>query len=456
VGTTSALLVGALIGIVVTALAALAVALVRRRARHWAREHARQDNARRIAEGIAHNQLSTVAQVMHFALDTAPTGVAVVDTRQDLVLANRAAGELGVVEDRALSPQVWRLAERVFDDSEPRELVYRPESTGPRDRPLFSVLCRVRQLTSADDRFVVVYAWDNSENVRMESARRDFVANVSHELKTPVGAISLLVEALVEAEDDPASVSYFAEKLQKETVRMSTMISELITLSKLQGAASLPDPRPVEVDDVIDAAVARSRAIAEMHGIELKTDAPSGARLLGDESLLVSAVSNLITNAVNYSPEETPVSVTRAVKGESVVIRVTDHGIGIAPRDQERVFERFYRVDQARSRSTGGTGLGLSLVKHTVINHGGNVSLWSRPGTGSTFALEFPVYHGEAADEPDEVPTPEKLTSADLVDDGTVDSTPGPEPSGDAVSNTGDRPADRPDDRPDDPEVTGR
>jgi two-component system sensor histidine kinase SenX3 len=248
------------------------------------------------------------------------------------------------------------------------------------------------------------------------------VANVSHELKTPVGAISLLVEALVDAGDDPAAVEHFGARLQRETTRMSTMIGELITLSKLQGAASLPDPEPVDVDAVIEAAVGRNRETAEMHGIELKTDAPSGARLLGDEHLLVTAVANLIANAVNYSPEETPVSVSRAVKGESVIIRVTDHGIGIAPEDQQRVFERFFRVDQARSRATGGTGLGLALVKHTVINHGGNVSLWSRPGTGSTFSLEFPVFREDTAPQPDEVPDQERLTATDRLGDAQMNT----------------------------------
>ncbi|AGP31675.1 two-component system sensor kinase [Corynebacterium terpenotabidum Y-11] len=412
VGTVVVLLVGVLVGVVVTGAVAFAVALWRRRARALARA----ENERRIAESSANNRLSTVAQVMHFAIDSDPEGVVVVDRRQDVVLGNRAAHDLGLVRDRRLIQEVWRVAELVFGDGDARDLVYRPEQDTTRpSRPLFSVICRVQPLTSADDRFVVVFARDNSENVRIESARRDFVANVSHELKTPVGAISLLVEALVDGQDDPATVSHFSGKLQAETARMTTMISELITLSKLQGAAALPNPSPVSVDAVIDQALARSTATAELHGIELKTDGPSDALLLGDEALLVTAVSNLITNAVNYSPEETSVSVTRAVKGESVVIRVTDHGIGIAEEDQQRVFERFYRVDQARSRSTGGTGLGLALVKHTVINHGGNVSLWSRPGTGSTFSLEFPVHRQDAPCVPDTVPDQDVLTAAEFA-----------------------------------------
>lgn len=453
-GTSTVLLLGVLLGVAagvaVTGAVALAVALRRRSARR----RAALERERRIAEGEPTNQLSTRAQVMHFAIEASPVGVVVVDTRQDVVLDNRAARDLGIVVERALVPQVWRLAELVFDDGDPRNLDHRPDAatdgapgrTGT-GRPVFSVSCRVQPLTSADDRFVVVYAWDDSENVRMESARRDFVANVSHELKTPVGAISLLVEALTEAGDDPAAVAHFGTRLRSETARMSTMISELITLSKLQGAASLPDPRPVSVDEVIDRALERSRATAELHGIELKTDAPSGARLLGDATLLVTAVSNLITNAVNYSPEDTPVSVSRAVKGESVVIRVTDHGIGIAPEDQQRVFERFYRVDRARSRATGGTGLGLALVKHTVINHGGNVSLWSRPGTGSTFSLEFPVYREDAVRVPDEVPDQRELTATDLAADRGPDRGAGQAPER-APGQAADRAADRADDGP--------
>lgn len=412
-GTTAALALGIVLGIVVAGAVACAVALFR----HRARIRVREANERRIAGSAANNQLSTVAQVMHFAIDAAPMCVAVVDTRQDLVLCNRAAQDLGIVHDRALVPEVWRLAELVLDDGDPRELDLHPDRSARQNRPVFSVFCRAQPLTHLDGRFVVVFAWDDSENVRMESARRDFVANVSHELKTPVGAISLLVEALVEASEDADAVGHFATKLHHEAARMSTMISELITLSKLQGAASLPDPRPVDVDTVIDAAVARSRSTADLHGIDLKTDEPSGARLLGDEALLVTAVSNLITNAINYSTEDAPVSVTRGVRGESVVIRVTDHGIGIAQADQQRVFERFFRVDQARSRATGGTGLGLALVKHTVINHGGNVSLWSRLGTGSTFSLEFPVYREDAAPTSTDVPNQDRLVAADFADD---------------------------------------
>jgi two-component system sensor histidine kinase SenX3 len=395
-------LAGLLVGVAVTLL----VAAVRRRAEHREEERIRRETQ--------HNRVSTIAQVMHFALESSPLGVAVVDIREDLVFTNRSVRDLGVVDGRQLVPEVYRLAQRVFDDGEPRDGVLHPGASAV--GPVFSVSVTVRRLTAVDDRFVVVYAVDNSENVRMEAARRDFVANVSHELKTPVGAISLLVETMLEARDDPEAVEYFGNKLHGETRRISTMISELIGLSKLQGAEALPDARPVSVDRVIDKAVERSRIAAEVENIDLVTDAPGGAWLTGDEELLVTAVTNLIANAINYSPDDTPVSISRAVRGQSVVIRVTDRGIGIAPADQRRVFERFFRADKARSRATGGTGLGLAVVKHTVINHGGNVSLWSQPGTGSTFSLEFPVLDTEAVPDED-VPDQERFTAAELLPD---------------------------------------
>lgn len=401
---------GLLIGIAVTTV----VAVIRRRAQRREIE--------RIRKETQNNRVSTLAQVMYFVLESSPLGIAVIDSREDLVLSNPAVRELGVVEERHLVSEARRLAQRVFDDGEPRDAVLHPrrharnaaQAGSKAGGPVLSVAVTVRRLTSADDRFVLVFAYDNSENIRMESARRDFVANVSHELKTPIGAISLLVETMLEASDEPETVEYFGGKLRGETERMSDMISELIGLSKLQGAESLPDPQPVSVDAVIDKAVQRSRMAAEVENIDLVTDAPGGAWLTGDEEMLVTAVSNLITNAINYSPEDTPVSISRAVRGESVVIRVTDRGIGIAPDDQKRVFERFFRVDKARSRATGGTGLGLAVVKHTVINHNGNISLWSRPGTGSTFSLEFPVLEEEGT--PDEhVPDQETFTDAELL-----------------------------------------
>lgn len=341
------------------------------------------------------DRVTTIAQVLHLAIQGAPTGIVVVDISRDVLLSNPQAHQLGLMHERRLHDLGWEAALRVFDTQEDQEinLVIPARRAGAPEK---SVRCLVSPLTFADDRFVVLYATDESELVRMESARRDFVANVSHELKTPVGAMSLLVEALAEAKDDPVAVESFSESLTREAKRLSTMITELISLSKLQGAEALPDMEELQVSEIIAAAVRRTALLAEQSGITVTVDCDDSLMVEGDRSLLITAVSNLISNAVNYSPEQTPVSVSSSlIDPDTVAIRVTDRGIGISLADQERIFERFFRVDKARSRSTGGTGLGLAIVKHVIANHRGAIKIWSRPGTGSTFTLELPVLKKE-------------------------------------------------------------
>ena len=341
------------------------------------------------------NQVTTVSQVLHLAVQGSPTGLAVLDRNQEIVMSNPAAHEMSLVHDRAVNPEVWQTAQEVFEDKETRtvDLAIPKRRTGHRVTQFKAV---IKPLTLNDGRFVIIYGTDESENVRMESARRDFVANVSHELKTPVGGIALLAEALLQDPGDQETVEYFGNKVYKEANRMADMVSELISLSKLQGAEALPEMEPLAVDDLIEEALSRNQLAAEARSIELNRGASVGVQVKGDRSLLVTALSNLVSNAINYSPEKMPVSVSqKVVDGGVVLIRVTDRGIGIAPDDQKRVFERFFRVDQARSRQTGGTGLGLAIVKHVVANHGGNIKLWSRPGTGSTFTIELPIYREE-------------------------------------------------------------
>ena len=341
------------------------------------------------------NQVTTVSQVLHLAVQGSPTALAVLDRSQEIVMSNSAAHEMSLVHDRAVNPDVWQTAQEVFEDKETRtvDLAIPKRRTGHRVTQFKAV---IKPLTLNDGRFVIIYGTDESENVRMESARRDFVANVSHELKTPVGGIALLAEALLQDPGDQETVEYFGNKVYKEANRMADMVSELISLSKLQGAEALPEMEPLAVDDLIEEALSRNQLAAEARSIELNRGASVGVQVKGDRSLLVTALSNLISNAINYSPEKMPVSVSqKVVDGGVVLIRVTDRGIGIAPDDQKRVFERFFRVDQARSRQTGGTGLGLAIVKHVVANHGGNIKLWSRPGTGSTFTIELPIYREE-------------------------------------------------------------
>ncbi|WP_431604488.1 sensor histidine kinase [Corynebacterium accolens] len=341
------------------------------------------------------NQVTTVSQGLHLAVQGSPTALTVLDRNQEIILSNPAAHEMSVVHDRAVNPEIWKTAEQVFEDKETRtvDLAIPKRRTGHRVTQVKAV---IKPLTLNDGRFIIIYGTDESENVRMESARRDFVANVSHELKTPVGGIALLAEALLQDPEDPEHVKYFGTKVQKEANRMADMVSELISLSKLQGAEALPEMEPLFVDDLIDEAISRNQLAADARSIRLTQGPSEGVQVMGDRSLLVTALSNLISNAINYSPEELPVSVSQKVVGDDVVlIRVTDRGIGIPPEHQKRVFERFFRVDQARSRQTGGTGLGLAIVKHVVANHGGNIKLWSRPGTGSTFTIELPIYEEE-------------------------------------------------------------
>jgi two-component system, OmpR family, sensor histidine kinase SenX3 len=336
----------------------------------------------------------TVADLMAAVVHSSPDGIAVLNGFGDVVLHNARAEELGVVRNNRVDDRARRAAEMargnggvISVDLSSLEVI--------KGRQPQAVHATVKVLTES---FVVVDATDESESVRLEATRRDFVANVSHELKTPVGALALLAEAVLDAADDQEEVRRFSAKIMQEATRLGTLVTELIALSRLQGAEKLPELSRVEVDVVIDEAMGRSRLAAESAGIEIATDEPSGLEVEGDRTLLVTALSNLLDNAVAYSPPGSPVSVSRKLVDGFVEIAVTDRGIGIAEDQQTRVFERFYRVDKARSRATGGTGLGLAIVKHVANNHGGEVKLWSLPGTGSTFTLRIPAHPDQ--DEP--------------------------------------------------------
>lgn len=246
------------------------------------------------------------------------------------------------------------------------------------------------RLGTLGSRGVLLLAEDRTRAVRVEETRRDFVANVSHELKTPVGAITLLAETMQDAADDPEAVRRFAGRMQSESRRLAHLVQEIIELSRVQGASALPDAEPVEIDDVVETAVAMNRNLALGARITLKTGGPTGLQVFGSSSMLVTAVSNLISNAIAYSPPETQVGIAVRRDGGMVELLVKDQGIGISKENLERVFERFYRVDRARSRTTGGSGLGLAIVKHIATDHGGEVSAWSMEGQGSTFTIRLP------------------------------------------------------------------
>ena len=243
---------------------------------------------------------------------------------------------------------------------------------------------------------------DRTQASRAEEARRDFVANISHELKTPIGAIGLLTEAIDGAADDPESVHRFAQRLQRESARLAKLVNEIIDLSRLQFDNPVESASAVAVDGVIAEALDRVRSVAEAKNIRLVRGGPRGLEVIGDKTQLVTAVNNLIDNAVAYSPEHTRVAVGVRERVDAVEITVSDQGIGIPEEEVSRIFERFYRVDQARSRATGGTGLGLSIVKHIAAAHGGDVSVWSSHGAGSTFTLRLPRHPVSASTtEPD-------------------------------------------------------
>jgi two-component system sensor histidine kinase SenX3 len=333
----------------------------------------------------------TVSQMLQRIVALAPTGIAVVDNHRDVVFMNARAREQGLIGDRLIDERAWVAAQRALASGEDIDIDLTPRRPAA-GRSGLSVRGHVRLLTEEDRRFAVIYVDDDSEVVRVEATRRDFVANVSHELKTPVGAMGVLAEALLETVDDPDTVRHFGEKMLTESKRLASMVSELIDLSRLQGGEPLPDLEAVEVDTIVAEALSRSKVAADNADIAITTDKPSGFRVLGDQTLLVTALANLVSNAIAYSPPGSPVSISRRHRVGNIEIAVTDRGIGIAREHQERVFERFFRVDNARSRETGGTGLGLAIVKHVAANHNGSIRLWSQPGTGSTFTLSIPAY----------------------------------------------------------------
>jgi len=242
-----------------------------------------------------------------------------------------------------------------------------------------------------DEGMVLVLISDQSEARRIDAVRRDFVANVSHELQTPIGALGLLSEAILGAKDQPDAVVKFASRMQIEAKRLTDLVQEIIDLSRLQSSDPLQKAFDVEASDVVREAVAQAALSAESRKITVEIGEIEDATVIGDRDQLIMAVLNLVENAINYSPENTKVSVVVKVKQELLEISVTDQGIGIAEGELARVFERFYRVDPARSRMTGGTGLGLSIVKHVALNHGGDIKVWSKEGVGSTFTLQLPI-----------------------------------------------------------------
>ena len=250
---------------------------------------------------------------------------------------------------------------------------------------------RVRISSIGQDGTVAVLIFDDTEARRLDAVRRDFVANISHELKTPIGGISILAEALAEANNDPELVKNFSERMQIEATRLSHLVQEIIDLSRIQDQNTMQNSEMVSLNKIIEEAIDQSKVLAGKRHVELNFASEEEVQFFGDRKQLVMAISNLIENAINYSPERTSVNVLLRKNNEVAEISISDQGVGIAEADIERIFERFYRVDSARSRDTGGTGLGSSIVKHVISNHGGDIQVWSDPGTGSTFTVLLPL-----------------------------------------------------------------
>ena len=316
-------------------------------------------------------------------LEALPTGIVVLDSAEEIVLANAAARTLGLLVDGVLNARLRALVRTARRESAP---TYADIVIGdpPNERSLHVHASR----SSRGE--ITMLADDFTDAVLVEAVRRDFVANVSHELKTPVGAVSLLAETIVEARDDPSAVAQFAGRLQIEAQRLSRLVDDLIQLSRVQGGVTA-HREPVSLGAIIGEAIDRNRVAAERKSIALSCPAEVTATVSGDARQLCTALSNVVENAIAYSPEggHVGIGVERDVQHVDVV--VSDNGIGIPAHEVARIFERFYRIDPARSRATGGTGLGLSIAKHVITNHGGAIRVWSEEGKGSTFTIRLPL-----------------------------------------------------------------
>jgi two-component system, OmpR family, sensor histidine kinase SenX3 len=336
-----------------------------------------------------------------------PSAGVVVGPHDEVLEATAMARTLGLVRGSRISmPELLQLVRAVRRDGDARTVELQI-SRGVRVAATY-LTARVAPL---DESLILVLADDQTAARRIDETRRDFVANISHELKTPIGAIALLAEAVEEAADDSAAVRKFASRMGIESARLTDLVSQIIQLSRLQSDSPLVDPEIVDIDEVLAEAVDRRRMDAERNRITLAVAGTSGARVLGSARQLEIAVGNLVENAIAYSDPGARVVVAAHVQAKSdddyVEITVSDNGIGIPAAEVDRIFERFYRVDYARSRANGGTGLGLAIVKHIAAIHGGEVAVWSQVGQGSTFTIKIPAHLHEVSS-----PVPESAASS--------------------------------------------
>lgn len=325
-----------------------------------------------------------------------PSASIVVDAQGEILRASARSIALGLVSRNAITVgEIARLVAKVANDGEPREQEMRVRRP-PLGRELLELRVRVADLGTGG---ILVLIDDLAEERRVDAVRRDFVANISHELKTPVGALAILAEAVQSASEDPVQVRHFAERMQLEATRLGHLVQDVIDLSRLQGDDPLEHSEVVDVDELVKRALEDVRTIAADREIDLVVGPDSDALVYADIGQLQTAVRNLLVNAIAYSSDGTSVAVSARQVDSIVEIMIKDQGIGIPANDLDRIFERFYRVDPARSRVTGGTGLGLAIVKHVCQNHGGECTVWSEVGVGSTFTLRLPMYRLETEAE---------------------------------------------------------
>ncbi|MEY4451589.1 MAG: hypothetical protein RLZZ380_710 [Actinomycetota bacterium] len=329
-----------------------------------------------------------VLQGVNEILEVLGPSALILNSSNYVVRATTAAIAIGLVEGRALTHK--RLATLISRARESQDVVNLEASlpTGRKEEKLF-ITARAK---SIGDGNVLLIVEDRTESHRLDEMRKDFMANISHELKTPIGAVGLLSEAMENSLDQPEVLSKLVRNIRKESKRLSSLVQDIIQLSRIQGVSKVAISKHIDMVDVVKEAIDRNGWRSEKHDvvIEFESEKPK-IEVIGDAEMLTVAVKNLIENAIIYSNPGASVAVVLATNGNLVEVRVKDTGIGIAKEDLNRVFERFYRVDQSRSRETGGTGLGLSIVKHAAITHHGDIQLFSKPGIGSTFTLRLPA-----------------------------------------------------------------
>ena len=331
------------------------------------------------------NQLSnSISEV----LDVLGPSALILNGTNYVAQATTTALALGLVNGRNLSHK--KLLTLVAKARESQEALQIDASlpTGRKDVKLF-ITARAK---SIGDGNVLLIVEDRTESHRLDEMRKDFMANISHELKTPIGAVGLLAEAMENSLDQPEILAKLLRNIRKEAKRLSSLVQDIIQLSRIQGTSKIAISKHVNLISVVREAIDRNSWRSEKHNVAIEFESEKrNVDVIGDAEMLTVAVKNLIENAIIYSNAGSSVAVVIEVANGLAQIRVKDSGIGIGKEDLERVFERFYRADQSRSRETGGTGLGLSIVKHAALMHQGDVQLFSKPGIGSTFTIRLPM-----------------------------------------------------------------